>query len=60
MQNFSHLLEHVIIGTAEIELGAKMFTKVLSKGGLYPDKVYGHPSIKVFWAKSMLKSFNLV
>lgn len=59
-QNFHHLLEHLMIGTAGIELSVKMFTEVLSKGSLYPDKVYGHPCIKDCWAKSMLKSFKLV
>lgn len=60
MQNFQHLLKHLMIGTAEIELSLKMFTEVLSKGSLYPDEVCGHPCIKACWAKSMLKSLNLV
>lgn len=60
MKNFHHLLNHLMIGTAEIELSVKMFTEVLSKGRLYPDKVYGHRCIKTCQAKSMLKSFNLV
>lgn len=45
MQNFHPLLKHLMMGTAEIELSVKIFTEVVSKGSLYPAKVYGHPCI---------------
>lgn len=54
MQNFHHLLKHLMMSTAEVELSVKMFAEMLSKGSLYPDKGMA------IQAKSMLKSFSLV